>query len=89
MLAGNPYVTFGEELLAERQAAKELILSLILFIPAKLSSATKLFKDSLAKRARTSLLNHLFAAIMDTIFLLGRLFTSITIARLSTAQRLS
>jgi maltose O-acetyltransferase len=88
MLAGKPYRAFGEELAAERQAAKELIFEFNALHPSKIEQRRKIIQRLFGKTGKNFIIESPFAAIMDIIFSSGRTFTPIIIARLSTAPKL-
>lgn len=52
MLAGKPYIAFGEELLAERQAAKELIFEFNALPPSKIEQRSKIIQRLFGKTGK-------------------------------------
>lgn len=52
MLAGKPYLAFGEELLAERQAAKELIFEFNTLHPGKIEQRNKIIQRLFGKTGK-------------------------------------
>jgi|GEM_PF-1741497 len=88
MLAGKPYKSFGAELLAERQFAKEMIFDYNALRPKETQARNEIIKKLLGKVGRDFLLNRHFAVTMATIFLLAIIFMQIIIVLFWTVPRL-
>lgn len=60
MLAGKPYRAFGEELLAERQTAKELIFEFNALHPIKIEQRNKIIKRLFGKTGKNFIIESPF-----------------------------
>lgn len=60
MLAGKPYRAFGEELLAERQAAKELIFEFNTLHPSKIEQRNKIIPKFFGKTGKNFMIEPSF-----------------------------